>query len=121
MRIDKFLWAVRIFKTRSLASKACTSDKVLLNSELIKPSKNIKVNDIISVKVIPIWKIYTIDELPKSRVGPKLVENYITETTSINDLELLKKYEINIKNSRTLGIRGRPTKKDRRNINKWLY
>ena len=121
MRIDKFMWAVRIFKTRSLASKACTSDRVLLNSELIKPSKNIKVNDIISVKVKPIWKTYTIDDLPKSRMGPKLVENYITETTSINDLGLLKKHEINIKNSRTLGIKGRPTKKDRRNINKWLY
>ena len=53
-------------------------------------------------------------------MGPKLVENYITETTSINDLELLKKYEINIKNSRTLGIKGRPTKKDRRKINKWI-
>ncbi len=121
MRIDKFIWSVRVFKTRTLATKACDSGKVLLNSEIIKPSKNVKVNDIISVKVIPIWKTYTIDDLPKSRMGPKLVENYITETTSINDLELLKKHEINIKNSRTLGIKGRPTKKDRRKINKWLY
>ena len=121
MRIDKFMFAVRIFKTRSLASKACTSDKVLLNSELIKPSKNIKVNDIISVKVIPIWKTYKVENLPTSRLGPKLVGNYITERTSINDLELLKKHEINIRNNRTLGIKGRPTKKDRRNINKWLY
>jgi|TARA_B100001094_G_C18177724_1_gene798871 ribosome-associated heat shock protein Hsp15 len=121
MRIDKFIWAVRIFKTRSLASKACTSDKVLLNSEIIKPSKNIKVNDFISVKVIPIWKTYKVKDLPKSRLGPKLLADYIIETTSNNDLELLKKHEINIKDNRTLGIKGRPTKKDRRSINKWLY
>jgi ribosome-associated heat shock protein Hsp15 len=121
MRIDKFIWSVRVFKTRTLATKACDSGKVLLNSEIIKPSKNVKINDIISVKVIPIWKTYTIDDLPKSRVGPKLLENYITETTSINDLELLKRHKINIMDKRTLGIKGRPTKKDRRNINKWLY
>ena len=120
MRIDKFIWDVRIFKTRTLATKACDSGKILLNSEIIKPSKNVNVNDIVSVKVIPIWKTYKIDELPKSRVGQKLVINYITETTSINDLELLKKHEINIKYSRNLGIKGRPTKKDRRNINKWI-
>lgn len=121
MRIDKYLWAVRIFKTRSLANKACSSEKVLLNSKIIKSSKNIKVNDIISLKVIPIWKTYKVKDLPKSRLGAKLLTNYITETTSIKDLELLKKHEINIKNNSTLGIRGRPTKKDRRNINKWLY
>jgi len=121
MRIDKFIWAVRVFKTRTLATKACDSGKVLLNSEIIKPSKNVKVNDIISVKVIPIYKTYTIDDLPKSRLSPKLVENYITETTSVDELELLKKHEIYIKDSRTLGIKGRPTKKDRRNIYKWLY
>ena len=121
MRIDKYLWAVRIFKTRSLANKAFSGEKVLLNSKVIKSSKNVKINDIISVKVIPIWKTYKVKDLPKSRLGPKMLTNYITETTSIKDLELIKKHEINIKNNRTLGIKGRPTKKDRRNINKWLY
>ena len=47
MRIDKYIWTIRIFKTRSLASKACDNDKVLLNSNITKPSKNVKINDII--------------------------------------------------------------------------
>ena len=121
MRIDKYLWAVRMFKTRSIASKACRSEKVLLNSKIIKSSKNVKVNDIISMRVIPIWKSYKVKDLPKSRLGPKLVTNYITEITSIEDLELLKNHQIYTNNNRTLGTKGRPTKKDRRNINKLLY
>ena len=121
MRIDKYVWAIRIFKTRSLASKACSSDKILLNSEIVKPSKKVNVNDIISIKVVPIWRTYKVEDLPKSRLGPKLVVNYVTETTSINELELLKKHEFNLKENRTLGIKGRPTKKDRRDINKWIY
>ena len=73
------------------------------------------------MRVIPIWKSYKVKDLPKSRLGPKLVTNYITETTSIEDLELLKNHQIYTDNNRTLGTKGRPTKKDRRNINKLLY
>jgi len=121
MRIDKYIWTIRIFKTRSLASKACDNDKVLLNSNITKPSKNVKINDIISIKVIPIWKTFRVVEFPKSRVGLKMVENYVTKTTSIDDLELLNKHEQITKENRSMGIKGRPTKKERRKINKWLY
>ena len=120
MRSDKFIWAVRLFKTRSLAAKACNNDKVLVNGETTKPSKLLKENDEISIKVIPIWKTYTVKSIPKSRVGPKLVEEYINEITSPEELEKLKQYEEMNKQNRNLGIKGRPTKRDRRDLGKWF-
>ena len=118
MRIDKYLWAIRIYKTRSIATKASNEDKVLLNSENIKPSKTVKVNDIISVKSTPIWRTYKVIDVPKSRVGAKLVDDFVIETTSEEDLELFMQYEIINRQNRNLGIKGRPTKKDRRNLGK---
>ena len=118
MRIDKYIWAIRIFKTRSMATKACNSDKVKLNGEPVKPSKLIKQNDIISIKIIPIWKSFKIVDLPKSRIGPKLVSDYTIETTTKTDLATLDQHEIMNRQNRSLGIMGRPTKKDRRNLGK---
>ena len=118
MRIDKYLWAIRIYKTRSIATKASNEDKVLLNSENIKPSKTVKVNDIISVKSTPIWRTYKVIDIPKSRVGAKLVDDFAIETTSEEDLELFMQYEIINRQNRNLSIKGRPTKKDRRNLGK---
>lgn len=118
MRIDKYIWAIRIFKTRSMATKACNSDKVKLNGEPVKPSKLIKQNDIIFIKVVPIWKSFKIIDLPKSRIGPKLVSDYRIETTSKTDLATLEQHEIMNRQNRSLGIMGRPTKKDRRNLGK---
>ena len=116
MRIDKYIWAIRLFKTRSLASKACISEKVKLNGDFIKSSKIVKHNDIISIKVVPIWKVFVIIDLPKTRVGAKLVGDFSKEITSKIDLELLKQYEFTNRQNRSTGIKGRPTKKDRRNI-----
>ena len=118
MRIDKYIWAIRIFKTRSMATKACNSDKVKLNGEPVKPSKLIKQNDIIFIKVVPIWKSFKIIDLPKSRIGPKLVSYYTIETTSKTDLATLEQHKIMNRQNRNLGIMGRPTKKDRRNLGK---
>ena len=118
MRIDKYIWAIRIFKTRSMATNACNSDKVKLNGELVKPSKLIKQNDIISIKVVPIWKIFKIIDLPKSRIGPKLVSDYTIETTTKRDIAIIEQHEIMKRQNRSLGIMGRPTKKDRRNLGK---
>ena len=118
MRIDKYIWCIRIFKTRSLATKACNEGKVLLNNKVIKPGKIIKENDIISVKIIPIWRLFKVLEFPKSRINVKLVSDYAVEITSENDLFKLKEYQNINKQNKYLGIKGRPTKKDRRNINK---
>ena len=118
MRIDKYIWCIRIFKTRSLATKACNEEKVLLNNKVIKPGKIIKENDIISVKTIPIWRLFKVLDFPKSRINAKLVSDYAVEITSEDDLLKLKEYQNINKENKYLGIKGRPTKKDRRNINK---
>ena len=120
MRVDKYIWAVRLFKTRSQASKACSGERVLINGEFAKASKLLKDNDVISIKSTPIWRTYLVIDYPKSRVGPKLVNEYVKETTSIPELEKLKQYELVNRQNKSLGIKGRPTKKDRRNLGKWF-
>ena len=118
MRIDKYIWCIRIFKTRSLATKACNEGKVLLNNNVVKPGKIIKENDTVSVKTIPIWRLFKVLDFPKSRINAKLVSDYAIEITSEDDLLRLKDYQNINKENKYLGIKGRPTKKDRRNINK---
>lgn len=101
-----------------MATKAANEDIVLLNSENTKPSKTVKQNDVISVKSNPIWRTYKVLDIPKTRVGAKLVDDFAIETTSEKDLDQLKQYEIINKQNRSFGIKGRPTKKDRRNLGK---
>ena len=119
MRIDKFIWCVRLSKTRSLASKVCIADKVKLNKELVKPSKTTVTGGIVSIKVVPIWRTFKIVDIPKSRVGAKLVEQYIKEITSSEDLDLLSATNLANRQNKILGLKGRPTKKNRRDIDKF--
>jgi ribosome-associated heat shock protein Hsp15 len=119
MRIDKYLWCVRLFKTRSLAGQACTGEKVMVNDELIKPSKEIRPGDKFSLKEPPIWRTFKVLDIPKSRVGAKLVPDLMVETTSEEDLaewELVKRMNAE---SRSFGIVGRPTKRHRRDLDKF--
>lgn len=116
MRIDKYTWVVRLFKTRTLATKACNSEKVKLNGDFVKPSKTIAVGDIISVKVIPIWRSFKVLDIPKSRIGAKLVNQYLLETTAKADLRLLEEVQQQQHQNKILGIKGRPTKKVRRDL-----
>jgi ribosome-associated heat shock protein Hsp15 len=118
MRIDKYTWVVRLFKTRTLATKACDAEKVKLNGEFVKPSKLIAVGDEISIKVIPIWKTFKVLEIPKSRVGAKLVVQHVVETTPQTDLNLLEQMQVQNHQNKILGIKGRPTKKVRRDLGK---
>ena len=120
MRIDKYIWAVRLFKTRSLAAKSCTSEKVKLNENFIKSSKIAEQSDTMAIKVVPIWRIFKIIDLPKTRVGAKLVGDFSKEITHNGDLELLNQYELINRQNRSIGIKGRPTKKKRRNLGDWL-
>ena len=92
MRIDKFIWAIRIYKTRTIATKSCNDGKVLLNNENTKASKIIKENDLVSIKSTPIWRVFKIIDMPKSRVGNKLVSDYIRETTPEEDLLKMNEY-----------------------------
>ncbi len=118
MRIDKYSWVVRLFKTRTLATKACDAEKVKLNGEFVKPSKMIVAGDIISIKVIPIWRSFKILDIPKSRIGAKLVSQYLLETTKLEDLQLLEEILQQQHQNKILGIKGRPTKKVRRDLDK---
>ena len=116
MRIDKYLWCVRLFKTRSLATKNVDTEKIKLNGKFVKRGREISINDEIAVKENPIWKTYKILDIPKSRVGAKLVEGLIKETTPQADLdELLLLQKMNRENY-SFGLKGRPTKKNRRDI-----
>lgn len=119
MRIDKFCWVIRIYKTRSLASKQCNGSKVKLNNEEAKAAKTVKLYDEIAIKVGPIWRIYQVLDFPKSRVGASLVENYLKEVTPLKDLAELKEFQVNQKQLKQSGFRGRPTKLDRRKLNKF--
>ncbi|MEQ9186831.1 MAG: S4 domain-containing protein [Cryomorphaceae bacterium] len=116
MRVDKYLWCVRLFKTRSLATKACASEKVRLNEEIIKPSKELKRGDIILLKEPPIWRTFKVLDIPKTRVGAKLVADLMLETTSEGDLIELQTVRRMNAESRSFGIVGRPTKRHRRDL-----
>ena len=120
MRLDKFIWATRLFKTRTISSKACTGEKVQLNDKFSKPSKTVAIGDIIAIKVIPIWKTYKIIGIPKSRVGAKLVPDLVIETTPEEDLEQLRSVQEANHENKVLGIKGRPTKKVRRDLDDWF-
>ena len=116
MRIDKYIWSIRIFKTRALSTKACREGKVLLNNEISKASKTIKINDIVSVKETPIWRKYKVIKLPKSRIGAKNISEVVNEITSNDDLAVLNQCKIINKQNRINGVKGRPTKKERRSL-----
>ena len=120
MRVDKFIWATRLFKTRSISSKACLSEQVKINDAFFKPSKPLSVGDIIAIKNIPIWRTYKVIGFPKSRVGAKLVADYLIETTSEADLIQLEQVLEANRQNKFLGIKGRPTKKVRRNLDNLL-
>lgn len=118
-RIDKFLWSVRLFKTRSKASEACKSKIVLMDDLPVKSSRTVKVGETFKIKNPPIYREYKIIQILGNRVGAKLVENYISEITSKEELNKLEIANQNIALQREKGT-GRPTKKDRRDLNSFF-
>jgi ribosome-associated heat shock protein Hsp15 len=115
MRIDKFLWCIRVFKTRTLAASQCKLDKVWLNDELVKASREVKLQDVIRVRKGPIHFTYRTVSLPHTRVGAKLVSTYAADVTSEDELKKLEIIRLQYKNDRQRGL-GRPTKKERRDL-----
>ena len=114
LRIDKYLWAVRLYKTRSIATEACKKGKVLLNNEKAKASKEIKINDEISIFRAPITYTYRVKNLLKNRVGAKLVPEYLTSTTEQSELDKIEQIKMSTVQFYAPKGQGRPTKKDRR-------
>ncbi len=115
VRIDKYLWAVRIFKTRSDAAEAVRNNKVLVNDSPCKPSREVKVGDQITVKRPPVTYRYKVLDIVSSRQGAKNVEPYCINITPQEELDKLNAPRETIFISRDRGT-GRPTKKDRRDI-----
>jgi len=116
VRLDKWLWSVRIFKTRTIAADACSKGRVLVNSMQAKPSKEISGSEIITVRKPPVIYTYKIKNLISNRLPAKLVADYIEDLTSVEELNKLKINEtFFIKRDRGTG---RPTKKERRTIDK---
>ncbi len=115
VRLDKYLWAVRIYKTRSDAADAIRNNKVLVNDAFCKPSREVKVGDQISVKKLMITYRYKVLDLVSSRQGAKNVEPYCINITPQEELDKLNAPRETIFVMRDRGT-GRPTKKERREI-----
>jgi len=124
LRIDKYLWAVRLYKTRSIATEACKKAKVLLNDAKVKASKEISIGDKISISKPPIIYTYEVKALLKNRVGAKMVSEYLTNTTPEAELNKLEEIKMSTVHFYQPKGKGRPTKKDRRlldNLNEDIY
>lgn len=115
VRIDKYLWCIRAFKTRSDATDACKGGKVRVNGDDIKPSKDVKVGDVITVRKGAVSYTYKVLELIDKRQGPKLVSQYAENLTPEEELAKLKAPVETFFLKRDRGT-GRPTKKDRRQM-----
>lgn len=118
MRVDKFLWCVRLFKTRSLATDALRREQVRLNDRLVKASAEVKVGDMFALREPPIWRSWEVLALPTSRVGAKLVPGLLAERTAFEDLDKLEMARRVKAQGRGPG-EGRPTKRDRRNMERF--
>jgi len=115
VRIDKWLWAVRLFKTRSLAVEACKKGKVLVQNMPAKPSRNVKVGDTIQIKRNPVLYSFKVLALSENRMNAKLVPEFMENVTTPDQLELIELGKLAGKIGRDRGT-GRPTKKERRDI-----
>ena len=118
-RIDKWLWAVRIFKTRSIAADACKNGRVTKNGMTMKPSHMVKVGEVVSVKKPPVTYSFRILKAIEQRVGAKLLPEIYENVTDPKQYELLEMSRISGFVDRARGT-GRPTKKDRRAIDAFV-
>ena len=119
LRIDKYTWAVRLTKTRSQASELISKGKIKINESDVKPSRDVKLGDIIQVHKNSAVFSYKVLELLEKRVGPKLVSIYIEDITPIEEVEKYNTCQEAQRVYREMGT-GRPSKKDRRSLDDFL-
>lgn len=115
MRVDKYLWSIRYFKTRSIATNACKKGHVKVNEQVVKPSREVYATDKIELRKDQINYVIIVNDLPESRVGAKLVDIYRTDITPKEAFEAKELLKYSKDYYRKKGA-GRPTKKDRRDI-----
>ncbi len=119
MRIDKFLWSIRFYKTRSIAAEEIKKNRVSVGTSVVKSSKEVKAGDIIKIRKNQIDYKIKVLEIPKSRIGAKLVPLHIQDVTDKEQYELLKLRKMTQDYYRNKG-EGRPTKKDRRDMDDYV-
>ena len=117
-RIDKWLWAMRVFKTRSIATEACKKGRVMIGGNPVKPSKMIKVGDEIDVRKPPVTFRFRVLKLVNNRLGAKLVPEYMENITPASQYEILEMAKISGFVDRRKGL-GRPTKRESRELSKF--
>jgi len=115
VRIDKWLWAVRIFKTRTIATEAIKKGRVMVGNVAVKPSRMIRVGDVVQVRKPPVTFSFKVLALSDKRMGAKLVPQFMENITPPDQYELLELNKISGFVDRQRGT-GRPTKKDRRDL-----
>ncbi len=118
-RIDKWLWAARIFKTRTIAADACKNGRVAVNGTYVKPSRMVKASDVISVRKPPVTFSFRIIKPIEQRVGAKLLPEIYENVTPQDQYDLLEMNRISGFVARARGT-GRPTKKDRRQMDDFV-
>lgn len=117
-RIDKWLWAVRIYKTRSIAAEACKKGHISIGERSVKPSHSVRVGDVVKVKKSPITYSFRVLKAAENRVGAKLVPELMENITPQEQYEILEMSKISGFTDRQKGT-GRPTKKERREIDRF--
>ncbi len=115
IRIDKWMWATRIFKTRTLATEACKKNRVSIGSVAVKPSRLIKAGDVIAIRKPPVTYTFRVLDVTENRVGAKLVPLFLENITPPEEYEILELSKISGFVNRAKGL-GRPTKKERRDL-----
>ena len=118
-RVDKWLWAARIFKTRSIAADACKNGRVTINGVNLKPSHIIKAGETICVRKSPITYSFKVLQAIENRVGAKMIPEVLENVTPKEQFELLEMNKIGGFVNRARGL-GRPTKKDRRSLDDFI-
>lgn len=116
VRIDKWLWAVRLFKTRSQATDACRSGKIKVGDDPVKPSRDLKPGQVVSVHMGVMTKTVKVVDVLEKRVGAKLVPQFMEDLTPAEEYQKLELLRDNPLARR----KGRPTKKERRDMDQWL-
>lgn len=117
-RVDKWLWAMRVFKTRTIATDACKKGRVMIGASAVKPSRTIKPGDIIDVRKPPITYSFRVKAVTGNRLGAKLVPEYLENITPQSQYELLEMTRISGFVDRRKGL-GRPTKRDSRELSRF--
>ena len=119
VRIDKWLWAVRLYKTRSQATEACKKGHVSIGDLPVKASRDVRVGEVVQVRKAPITRSFEVLTLTGKRMGAKLVSDFLKDVTPAEELEVLEMQKHMRWSDREKGT-GRPTKKDRRDLDEFF-